>query len=53
MNTAAVLGARVERCQAERDLLPNFVAVNWTDVGALLRVVDGLNGFEPGAPAST
>ncbi|MGV8965095.1 MAG: hypothetical protein ACOH2F_02340 [Cellulomonas sp.] len=44
VNTAAVLGARVERCQAERGQLPNFLAVNWTDVGALMSVVDGLNG---------
>ena len=43
-NTEEVLGTRVRSCQAERDMMPNFVAVNWYDQGALLQVVDELNG---------
>ncbi len=43
-NTEAVLGTRVRSCQAEREMMPNFVAVNWYDQGDLLQVVDELNG---------
>lgn len=43
-NTEAVLGTRVRACEAERDMLPNFVAVNWYDQGDLFEVVDQLNG---------
>jgi hypothetical protein len=45
VNAEEVLGARVEQCRTERAMLPNFIAVNWTDVGDLLPVVDRLNGF--------
>lgn len=47
VNARAVLLPRVEECQAERGLLPNFVAVDFYDQGDLLGVVDTLNGFEP------
>jgi hypothetical protein len=43
-NAEEVLGTRVRSCQAERGMMPNFVAVNWYDQGALLQVVDELNG---------
>lgn len=43
-NTEEVLGTRVRACQAEREMMPNFVAVNWYDQGDLLGVVDELNG---------
>ena len=43
-NTEEVLGDRARSCQAERDMMPNFVAVNWYDQGDLLAVVDELNG---------
>lgn len=45
VNAYAVLSARGRQCQAERGRLPNFVAVNWANLGALQRVVDELNGF--------
>lgn len=43
-NAGDVLGDRVRSCQAEREMMPNFVAVNWYDQGDLLAVVDELNG---------
>jgi hypothetical protein len=45
VNAAEVLGPRVERCQAERGRLPNYVAVNWNNLGDVPQVVDQLNGF--------
>ncbi|HEX2805812.1 MAG TPA: hypothetical protein VHN80_06550, partial [Kineosporiaceae bacterium] len=47
VNAYAVLSARGRQCQAERGRLPNFVAVNWANLGALQRVVDEMNGFRP------
>ncbi len=44
VNTAAVLGARLARCVAERRHIPNFVAVDYYDHGALFSEVDRLNG---------
>jgi hypothetical protein len=44
VNTADVLGTRVEQCRAERGLQPTFVAVNYADIGDLMAVVDRLNG---------
>ena len=43
VNTLAVLGGRVQKCRAERQL-PNFVSVNYADIGDLLQVVKDLNG---------
>ncbi len=43
VNSLAVLGARVEKCRVERRL-PNFVSVNYADIGDLQQVVDDLNG---------
>jgi hypothetical protein len=45
VNEFDVLGARATRCEHERGHIPNFVAVNFAEVGDLLRVVDDLNGF--------
>jgi hypothetical protein len=42
-NTEAVLGERALRCDAERGLLPNLVAVDFYERGDLFRVVDQLN----------
>jgi hypothetical protein len=44
VNTADVLGARVEQCKQERGLRPTFVAVNYADIGDVMAVVDRLNG---------
>jgi hypothetical protein len=42
VNTYEVLGGRVDDCKKEQ--LPNFVAVDFYDLGALFQVVDELNG---------
>ena len=44
VNTAEVLGARVEQCERERGRFPNFVGVNYYDIGDAAAVVDDLNG---------
>jgi hypothetical protein len=36
---------RARECQLEWDALPNFVAVDFYDIGDLFEVVDALNGF--------
>jgi hypothetical protein len=36
---------RVRECEEENDDFPNFVAVDFYDIGDLLDVVDALNGF--------
>ena len=38
---------RAEQCQAERKLLPNIVAVNFSDQGDLLQVAQDLNERDP------
>lgn len=43
VNVAEVLGKRVQQCQRERDMLPNFVGVNFYDIGDVSDVVDELN----------
>jgi hypothetical protein len=44
VNAYDALMGRARQCQAERRLLPNIVAVNFSDQGDLFRVVDDLNG---------
>ena len=44
VNAAAVLGPRLDACLAERRHIPNFVAVDYYDHGALLSEVNRLNG---------
>jgi hypothetical protein len=43
VNSLKVLGGRAERCHAERQL-PNFISVNYADIGAIHQVVNELNG---------
>jgi hypothetical protein len=44
VNSFAFLDERASRCEAERSLLPNFVAVDFTSLGDTIEVVDALNG---------
>lgn len=44
VNAVEVLGERVEQCQQERGMLPNYVGVNFYDIGDVADVVDALNG---------
>ena len=44
VNARDVLLPRVEQCQEEREMLPNFVAVNFVAIGDVVEVVDTLNG---------
>ncbi|MEE2828657.1 MAG: hypothetical protein VX498_05690 [Myxococcota bacterium] len=44
-NQAEVLWAQLERCEEERGLRPNLIAVDFYAVGDLLAVVDALNGL--------
>ncbi|HEY7044434.1 MAG TPA: hypothetical protein VH419_12260, partial [Nocardioidaceae bacterium] len=46
VNAYDVLWPRVEKCQQQRALLPNYVAVNFYDKGDLLDVVDQLNELD-------
>lgn len=46
VNAASVLGPRLDRCQAERGHLPNYVAVDHYDRGDLFAQVDRLNGVK-------
>ncbi|WP_460797158.1 hypothetical protein [Nocardioides pacificus] len=45
VNSREILLSRVEKCAAERNRLPNFVAVDFYDQGDLLDVVDTINGL--------
>lgn len=47
VNARALLLARAEQCRAERDRLPNLVAVNFYGLGDVFEVVDVLNGVAP------
>jgi hypothetical protein len=46
VNDRDVVGPRAEQCEAERQLLPNFVAVNYVAIGDVHEVVDALNGLD-------
>ena len=48
INAYDLLWPYLQRCQAERHHLPNFVAVNFYNLGDVFRVVDQLNGLSPG-----
>jgi hypothetical protein len=48
VNTLEVLGNRAEQCRKERGQIPNFVAVNYLDIGDTMAVVDRLNGVSNG-----
>jgi hypothetical protein len=45
VNASGVLLARAQKCQTERGKLPNFVGVDFYDVGDLFAVVRALNGL--------
>jgi hypothetical protein len=45
VNSRAVLAPRLEECQQDREMLPNYVAVDFYDRGDLFDVVDELNGL--------
>jgi hypothetical protein len=45
VNEFEFLLKRALACQAERGMLPNLVAVNFYEIGGVLRVVDVLNGI--------
>jgi hypothetical protein len=49
-NAEDVLGTRARRCMELRGQLPNLLAIDFVDQGALFRVVDDLNGVS--APSS-
>jgi hypothetical protein len=51
VNARGVLLPRAEKCQKERGLLPNFVAVDFYDRGDLFGVVNSLNGITATTPA--
>ncbi|HEX6509160.1 MAG TPA: hypothetical protein VF221_16145 [Chloroflexota bacterium] len=51
VNARSFLLTRAEQCQRDRGHLPNFIAVNFYDRGAVLAVVDVLNRV-PQTPAS-
>lgn len=44
-NVASVMDERVRRCAAERERVPNVVAVDFVDHGDVVDVVAGLNGL--------
>lgn len=44
VNYNPLLGERAAQCMASNDRLPNFVTVDFYDIGDVLGVVDGLNG---------
>lgn len=45
INAESVLLPYVERCELERGMLPNFVSVDFYNLGDVFDVVDSLNGF--------
>jgi hypothetical protein len=47
VNAYDLILARARQCEQERGRLPNLIAVNFYEVGDLLRVVDALNGVGP------
>jgi hypothetical protein len=44
-NEYTLLSSRAKQCRDEGGQLPNFVAVDFYDIGAVFKVVDELNGF--------
>jgi hypothetical protein len=45
VNAYKVLRARLQACERERSMIPNFVAVNFYNYGDLLKAVAQLNGL--------
>jgi hypothetical protein len=50
VNNEAFLLARVERCQQQRGMRANFVAVDFTQIGQPLDVIDALNALPDPVP---
>lgn len=50
VNAPGVLGPRAQKCEAERGQIPNFVAVNYYNLGDVFGVVDQLNGVTGARP---
>ncbi len=50
VNNREFLLARVERCQTERGMRANFVAVDFTQIGAPITVIDALNALPDPVP---
>lgn len=46
INTVDFLGGRARRCQSERDLIPNLLAVDFYESGGLFPVAEALNADE-------
>ena len=46
VNAYDFLLARAEKCEAERNHIPNIIAVDFYRTGDLLRVVNKLNGVD-------
>jgi hypothetical protein len=44
-NEYSLLSSRAKQCQMEGGQIPNFVAVDFYDIGAVFQVVDELNGL--------
>lgn len=44
VNALDVLGERLTQCQQQREMLPNFVGVNYYNLGDVQAAVDNLNG---------
>jgi len=49
VNAYDFLLARARECQKDRQHLPNFISVDFSDVGDVVRVVRTLNGEDPAA----
>ena len=47
INALDVLVARARQCERERGLRPNYLAVNFYDIGDVVAAADVLNGLEP------
>jgi hypothetical protein len=50
VNNFAFLLARVQRCQAQRGMRANFVALDFTQIGQALDVIDALNALPDPVP---
>lgn len=46
VNALDVLLPRLEQCRAERGQIPNYVAVDFYDLGGLMPAVDAINGLD-------
>ena len=47
INALDVLVDRARQCERERGLLPNYLAVNFYDIGDVVAAADVLNGLAP------